>query len=200
MPDDEGCVVFFFIALQTQLMTRTSYSLATQVHIRPLLGACLAILTLALVGCGATRPEATPEELVELDAQVAKQQSAVRMKVLEGIVTSLQRDIQAGREPQLDVLMLSGGGAKGAFGSAFLRSWQENVAKDHTLAFPQFDLVSGISTVNQAALIAPYAVIGTPERLQEAENIYREADPEWVSFSFWGTVTGGRALLRIPIN
>ena len=137
------------------------------------------------------RVERTPEELVALEEAVVAQQTALRQSVLDTLLRSLQQDLEEGREPRIDVLMLSGGGAKGAFGSAFLRSWQENVAADHPHAFPKFDLVTGIST---GALIAPYALIGQPPRLREAEDIYRQAKPEWVGLSLWDTITGGKAL------
>ena len=111
--------------------------------------------------------------------------------VLETILDNLKNQVARGEKPKLDILILSGGGAKGAFGSAFLRSWEANVADDHPLAFPDFDLVSDIST---GALIAPYAIIGTPERLEEAENIYRKVSPDWVGFSFWSTVFRGQSI------
>ena len=151
----------------------------------------LVAIQVVLIGCGDARQEATPEELHALDEKTAEQQRALRYDILETILQGMQAEVAAGQEPKIDILMLSGGGAKGAFGAAFLRSWQENIPADHPNAYPKFDLVSGIST---GALIAPYAVIGTPERLTEAENIYREADPNWVSFSFWSTVSSGKGL------
>lgn len=53
----------------------------------------------------------------------------------------------------VDVLVLSGGGADGAFGAGLLNGWSDSDKSDR----PEFMLVTGIST---GALIAPYAFLG----------------------------------------
>ncbi len=56
----------------------------------------------------------------------------------------------------LDILVLSGGGAWGAYGAGFLTGWS---ARDPALGKPrpQFDIVTGVST---GAIIAPFAMLG----------------------------------------
>lgn len=55
------------------------------------------------------------------------------------------------RDREIDYLVLSGGGAGGAFGVGALKAWSDKGQR------PEFDIVSGVST---GALIAPYAFLG----------------------------------------
>jgi hypothetical protein len=74
-----------------------------------------------------------------------------------------------------DMLVLSGGGAFGAFGAGFLKGWGDiNEAKDRR---PQFDSVSGIST---GSLIAPFAFIGTAEAYEDIISLYENPGSDWV--------------------
>jgi predicted acylesterase/phospholipase RssA len=57
----------------------------------------------------------------------------------------------ATRRGNLDALMISGGGAGGAFSVGVLSAWSASKTR------PQFDVVTGVST---GALIAPYAFLG----------------------------------------
>ncbi|CAH1654428.1 Patatin-like phospholipase [Hyphomicrobiales bacterium] len=56
------------------------------------------------------------------------------------------------RHKEVNYLVLSGGGAGGAFSVGALKAWSEKGQR------PQFDIVSGVST---GALIAPYAFLGS---------------------------------------
>ena len=79
-------------------------------------------------------------------------------------------------EPQtLDVLVLSGGGAFGAFGAGFLEGWGHVV--EPGFRRPVFDSVSGVST---GALIAPFAFLGTPEAYAEIVELYENPGRDWV--------------------
>lgn len=55
------------------------------------------------------------------------------------------------RHKEINYLVLSGGGAGGAFGVGALKAWSDKGQR------PEFDIVSGVST---GALIAPYAFLG----------------------------------------
>ena len=74
-----------------------------------------------------------------------------------------------------DILVLSGGGALGAFGAGFLEGWGE--IDSNGTPRPDFDSVSGIST---GALIAPFAFVGTDEAYSEIVELYRNPDPQMV--------------------
>lgn len=55
------------------------------------------------------------------------------------------------RHKEINYLVLSGGGARGAFSVGALKAWSDKGQR------PEFDIVSGVST---GALIAPYAFLG----------------------------------------
>jgi hypothetical protein len=68
------------------------------------------------------------------------------------------------RGAALNVLALSGGGQKGAFGAGFLKGWSAQGNR------PVFDIVTGIST---GALIATFAFLG-PSFDDQLEHVYTE--------------------------
>lgn len=74
-----------------------------------------------------------------------------------------------------DILVLSGGGALGAFGAGFLKGWGKIENSD--FARPVFDSVSGIST---GALIAPFAFVGTKKSYDDLLQLYRNPDQDWI--------------------
>jgi hypothetical protein len=78
-------------------------------------------------------------------------------------------------EQVYDILVLSGGGALGAFGAGFLKGW--GTVTEAGYERPDFDSVSGIST---GALIAPFAFVGTDASYQKIVDIYRTPDEEMV--------------------
>ena len=65
--------------------------------------------------------------------------------------------------PEAHVLVLSGGGSRGAFGAGVLKGWRESGRRPH------YDVVTGVST---GALLATHAFLGTPPDDQVLENIY----------------------------
>ncbi len=73
-----------------------------------------------------------------------------------------------------DMLVLSGGGAFGAFGAGFLKGWGKVSKIDY--ARPQFDSISGIST---GSLLAPFAFIGTPKAYDSILNFYQKPGADW---------------------
>jgi len=81
---------------------------------------------------------------------------------------------QSGRDgelPQLELLAISGGGDKGAFGAGLLNGWTASGTR------PAFKLVTGVST---GALIAPFAFLG-PEYDKVLEEVYTTIKPEDVA-------------------
>jgi predicted acylesterase/phospholipase RssA len=71
------------------------------------------------------------------------------------------------RRPK-NILVLSGGGAYGAYTAGFLNGWSQTGTR------PEFDVVTGIST---GALIAPYAFLGT-EYDSKLGRLYTGVQPE----------------------
>lgn len=73
-----------------------------------------------------------------------------------------------------DILVLSGGGDKGAFGAGFLDGW--GAMTDADLRRPVFDVVTGVST---GALIAPFAFLGDPASYERIDALYQEPKTDW---------------------
>lgn len=67
----------------------------------------------------------------------------------------------------LDILLLSGGGEYGAYGTGFLRGWKSRTGQP----MPRFDMVTGVST---GALIAPFAFAGDERSLAEISAEYTD--------------------------
>ena len=78
---------------------------------------------------------------------------------------------QAGELPPLELLAISGGGDKGAFGAGLLNGWTASGTR------PTFKLVTGVST---GALIAPFAFLG-PEYDKVLEEVYTTIKPDDVA-------------------
>jgi hypothetical protein len=79
----------------------------------------------------------------------------------------LSRTGRAGELPQLELLAISGGGDKGAFGAGLLNGWTASGTR------PTFKAVTGVST---GALIAPFAFLG-PEYDKVLEEVYTTISP-----------------------
>lgn len=144
----------------------------------------------ALAGCaGSKRPELPPEDIERVQRDYLATIYRERVDLHE---TGLRRmklewdeyTAHGGALPIRDVLILSGGGAKGAFGAGFLHGWHS--IHDGPAAMPEFDVVTGVST---GALIAPFAFIGTEEAYETIDEFYRNPSEDWVKkrhpFSFW---------------
>jgi hypothetical protein len=80
----------------------------------------------------------------------------------------LSQSGRAGELPPLELLAVSGGGDKGAFGAGLLNGWTASGTR------PTFKLVTGVST---GALIAPFAFLG-PEYDKVLEEVYTTISPE----------------------
>lgn len=112
----------------------------------------LIILLLPLAGCMTTsRPQYR-----------ADQSSAAEVPGFPGIRSYLDEGSKsweeafdwqpAAAQENVNYLMISGGGAGGAFSAGVLSAWTKTGAR------PRFDIVSGVST---GALIAPFAFLGS---------------------------------------
>ena len=83
----------------------------------------------------------------------------------------LSQSGRAGELPPLELLAISGGGDKGAFGAGLLSGWTASGTR------PTFKVVTGVST---GALIAPFAFLG-PEYDKVLEEVYTTISPEDVA-------------------
>ena len=110
-----------------------------------------------------------------------------RQAILDRLITTKDRHTlalvermharqQQDPEATMDFLILSGGGANGAFGAGFLLGWATVPAGPDAL--PSFDGVSGVST---GAFIAPFAYIGTDESRTRIDQFFRNPKPDWAA-------------------
>lgn len=101
----------------------------------------------------------TESQLATLATEYGKVLAAERAGVKRAIFGRLEHErgahLATGAPFVHDILVISGGGAKGAFGAGFLEGW--GTVADGPMARPELDMVTGVST---GALIAPYAFIG----------------------------------------
>jgi predicted acylesterase/phospholipase RssA len=142
------------------------------------------LLPLAVGACaGVSRPPGTAESLRAAAAAAAAARAATTERLLDG----LARRAVARGDRTLDLLLLSGGGPSGAYGSGFLRGWRTR----SDAPMPRFDLVTGVGT---GALQAPFALLGTEAALDAAAALGRDAavgsapTTDWL---FWVRRTGG---------
>jgi predicted acylesterase/phospholipase RssA len=123
--------------------------------------------------------EITDERLEEIIAQYKQEILADYAQLNQMALRRLEREYEehenSGAPFVYDILVLSGGGAKGAFGSGFLEGWGSITSVSH--ARPEFDMVTGVST---GALIAPFAFIGTDEAYASVVEFYANPEPHWV--------------------
>ncbi len=144
----------------------------------------------AVSGCGAPkRPEPTAKELQQRQREYLGAIYEERMELLEIGLRRMKREwdeyvANGGEPPVRDILILSGGGAKGAFGAGFLDGW--NSIESGPMAMPEFDTVTGVST---GALIAPFAFVGTEAAYDKIDAFYRNPGDDWVKkrkpLAFW---------------
>jgi hypothetical protein len=143
----------------------------------------LAAVVLIALGGGCQTPQRSIsyDDLIERKSTlIGAAQAEIQRAEASGdrrIETEYRAALAApGAPPQsYDVLILSGGGAFGAFGAGFLDGWGS--VSDPEFARPHFDSVSGIST---GALIAPYAFIGSPAAYETLVTEYQNPGSDWV--------------------
>ena len=142
--------------------------------------AVIALASMVTAGCQAPQRLLTQADLLAgHDEFLRAYQSDLTKMAAAGearIAAEYQRSLTSSTETQsYDVLVLSGGGAFGAFGAGFLEGWGQVV--DEEFARPEFDSVSGIST---GALIAPFAFSGTPDAYRKIIELYENPEDDWV--------------------
>jgi predicted acylesterase/phospholipase RssA len=106
----------------------------------------------------------------------------IKEQILRRLEHEYLQHLKSGTPFTYDVLVISGGGAKGSFGAGFLKGWRDIAAAD--MARPQFDMVTGVST---GALIAPFAFIGADESYAQVARFYANPEQNWAkerSFKF----------------
>lgn len=131
-------------------------------------------LLLLLAGC-ATRPIPLPEEYahklpwgaIDLDIN-SPQECSIKNSLGKVLTQKAKKYRDVNDSVPMDILALTGGGSRGAFGTGLLVGW----TKRGTI--PNFDIVTGIST---GAVMAPFVFLGK-EELKKVEYFYTKMHTE----------------------
>jgi predicted acylesterase/phospholipase RssA len=136
----------------------------------------LAAITVMLAACGAPkRPVETEEVLIGRRNDMQERLNTAYRKGFEDLARDAHERYLRDAKDAVDVLVISGGGDWGAFGTGLLLGWGD--VKAPGIPRPQFDVVSGVST---GALIAPFAYLGTEADLKAIDDLYRNPKSDWV--------------------
>jgi len=141
----------------------------------------LLVAALTLAGCAGTRPPQTQAQLLQLREAADQRLVTDGRAMFQQLLAHVKGDYDAytaGRAPappQIDILIISGGGDWGAFGAGFLKGWGR--VPPGPMAKPAFDAVTGVST---GALIAPFAFLGDEQSIDTIEGLYRNPKKDWV--------------------
>ncbi len=90
-----------------------------------------------------------------------------------------------------NILSISGGGSRGAFGTGFLAGW--NSRGD----MPDFDIVTGIST---GAIIAPFAFVHDKKAMDDVENFYTRTTSSEIFSPAWFSIFNGYLYSANPLK
>jgi len=132
----------------------------------------LVLLVFCIASCAAPIRNITNEDLINnadtFSLAYKNELDLMQLKSRRRIAQEYQNELKTGEKQSYDILVLSSGGALGAFGAGFLSGWGD--VKDGEFKRPDFDSVSGIST---GALIAPFAFVGTDEAYSTIVDLYK---------------------------
>ena len=152
--------LLFGAGIPVVLILIAVFVLPRLLHFPPRLDPVPAALTTQAVIPGI--PGARYFVAIDLEPMVADALAAREREIAARV-----RDGESPVLPPAEMLALSGGGDKGAFGAGLLNGWTEQGTR------PEFKVVTGVST---GALIAPFAFLG-PEYDNVLRSVYTEVSP-----------------------
>lgn len=141
----------------------------------------LVSLSLLFFGC-ATRPPALPAShandlswgAIDLDVN-SNEKYSIKNSLGSILVKKAEKYSDVNGSVPFDVLTLTGGGSRGAFGTGLLVGWTKKGD------IPKFDIITGIST---GAVMAPFIFLGD-EELKKVEHFYTKTNTEEVFTNTW---------------
>ena len=141
-----------------------------------------SLLIMILFSACATRPTPLPENFAQklpwgaIDLDINSTDKYSIKNSLGSILTQkAQRYSDINGSVPFDILTLTGGGSRGAFGTGLLLGWTDRGD------IPDFDIITGIST---GAVMAPFIFLGE-EELKKVEYFYTKMHTEEVFVSSW---------------
>jgi len=153
-----------------------------------------ALLMVVLAACSGA-PKRAEISADQLQAALKRFGEDVARESAENARTFLHRIAdRAATKPAeqvvINILCVSGGGSKGAFGAGILRGWGE--IKEGEFVRPEFDIVTGIST---GSIIASFAFIGTEQTYAAIDELYRNPGKDWAVKRSWAVLGGKSSML-----
>ena len=135
----------------------------------------------------ATRPTPLPEAhaqklpwgAIDLDIN-SKDKCSIKNSLGSVLTQKAQRYSKKNGSVPFDILTLTGGGSRGAFGTGLILGWTDKGN------IPKFDIITGIST---GAVMAPFIFLGE-EELKKVEYFYTKMHTENVFVSTWSSFFG----------
>lgn len=157
------------------------------------------LMVMLFIGC-ATRPAAVPEAYasklpwgaINLDIK-AEGEYTIKNSLGKALTQKANRYSDFNGSVPFNILTLTGGGSRGAFGTGFIVGWT------HKGDIPKFDVITGIST---GAVMAPFIFLGGKE-LKKAEYFYTKMNTEdvftrsWLSFFGYGHIMNAQPLKKL---
>ena len=117
------------------------------------------------------------------DSAPANLDSLVKTKLSQ--IRKNRPELLQTKQPAMNLLTISGGGADGAFGSGLLNGWTASGKR------PEFEIVTGVST---GALSAPFAFLGSKYDTQLKEMFTKYSTDDLVKKQILAGLLGGEAL------
>jgi hypothetical protein len=161
--------------------------------------ACVLLAAVLLSGCTASEAPRLPRESrkMQIEDDVRElQDDASFDATFDVALKRIKADVDNAKaqklpEPTINILVISGGGDWGAFGTGFLKGWGKSKNPR-----PQFDFVTGVST---GALIAPFAFLGDEKSIEAIDNLYRNPKKGWLEQrSILSALQGSESFADIP--
>ena len=157
------------------------------------------LISFLFLGC-TTRPAALPDEhaqklpwgAIDLDIN-SKDKYSIKNSLGKVLTQKADRYSSSNGHVPFDVLTLTGGGSRGAFGTGLLVGWTKKGD------IPNFDIVTGIST---GAVMAPFIFLGE-EELKKVEYFYTKMHTDdifertWLSFFGYGYIMNAKPLKKL---
>lgn len=158
-------------------------------HLQSLL---LLLLVTVLSGC-ATRPPALPEAYSDrlpwgaIDLDISKSgKFTLRSSLGSALIKKANDHNDSNKAVPFNILTLSGGGTRGAFGAGLLSGWTDSGD------IPEFDIVTGVST---GAVMATFVFLGGDE-LEKVKTFYTKMYTKDIYTRSWLSFFGSAYLMN----
>lgn len=174
------------------LFYKNNFKMIPSKYAKFLLSLLLLLLLTMSSGC-ATRPPALPEAYSDklpwgaIDLDIRKSGKFTLRDSLGSALIKKANDHSSSNETvPINILTLSGGGTRGAFGAGLLSGWTDSGD------IPEFDIVTGVST---GAVMATFVFLGGDE-LEKVKAFYTKMYTEDIYTNSWLSFFGQAYLMN----